>query len=328
MHPSILIVSALSASAFAMPQGVWKGPPTFSDPPNTRRPTNAPALPVWTAPRPDAGRTSTSRPVVSIPTTTLRPSSTTSSSSRTTSTPTSTTRSITSSTSRSTTSSTPAPSTAVPTSGIPSLSASSTASSSSAVPPTPSGAPLDPGHTPGAGQASLSSGSAYQKSILYHHNIARANHDAAPLIWNDTVAATAKITADTCRFEHYLPPNAGQGQNLFTTSGNYFNVTAGITESWYKGEFEAMRPHFGKPNLDSAVFHEVGHLTQVLWKGTTSVGCYSLDCGDRMVVGNQNPSRLNKYTVCNYYPPGNYGGQYAVNVGFPKSYTALGSWIN
>ncbi len=198
------------------------------------------------------------------------------------------------------------------------------------MPPVPSGAPLDPGHTPGAGQAYLNvgSGADYRNSILYHHNAARANHNAAPLVWNDTVAATAKITADTCRFEHYLPNGSGQGQNLFTISGDYFNVTAGITESWYKGEFAPMIPYFGKPDVPSDVFSEVGHLTQVLWKGTTSVGCYSLDCGSRMVVGGQSGSRLNKYTVCNYYPAGNYGGQFANNVGRPISTTALGSWIN
>lgn len=198
--------------------------------------------------------------------------------------------------------------------------------SSAAPTPAPSGAPLDPGHTPGAGQATLSAGLAYQNAILYHHNAARANHNAAPLVWNQTVADTAAVAANTCNFEHLIPAGAGQGQNLFTVSGAYFNVTAGITESWYKGEFQAMLPYFGQADIPDDVFHNVGHLTQVLWKGTTSVGCVSIDCGTRMVVGGQAGSPLNKYTVCNYYPAGNVGTQYAINVGRPISTTNLGSW--
>ena len=193
--------------------------------------------------------------------------------------------------------------------------------------PTGGAAPLDPGHISGTVQAGLtpSDGEAYINAILFHHNQARANHGADPLVWNATVADTAAITANTCEFSHYIPDGAGQGQNLFTTSGPVFNVTAGITEEWYKGEFEAMLPHFGAPILDDNVFHNVGHLTQVLWKGTTSVGCTSVDCGDAMTIGGQ-PSDLNKYTVCNYYPAGNVATLYALNVGLPISTTDLGSW--
>jgi hypothetical protein len=181
-------------------------------------------------------------------------------------------------------------------------------------------------HISGPSQASLQSGPEYQRAILYHHNAARANHGANPLVWNDTVAATAGILANRCNFAHYIPPGVGQGQNLFTVSGNAFNVTAGITESWYKSEFPPMQPYFGQASIPDDVFHNVGHLTQVLWKGTTSVGCVSTDCSGRMTVGSDTNSPLNKYTVCNYYPAGNVGGQYAINVGNPVSTTNLGSW--
>jgi len=193
--------------------------------------------------------------------------------------------------------------------------------------PTGGAAPLDPGHISGTVQAGLTpaDGEAYINAILFHHNQARANHGADPLVWNATVSDTAAITANTCEFSHYIPDGVGQGQNLFTTSGLVFNVTAGITEEWYKGEFEAMLSHFGAPILNDDVFHNVGHLTQVLWKGTTSVGCTSVDCGDAMTIGGQ-PSDLNKYTVCNYYPAGNVATLYAVSVGLPISTTDLGSW--
>jgi hypothetical protein len=205
---------------------------------------------------------------------------------------------------------------------------SNTPVSSSDIPvPTGGAAPLDPGHISGTAQAGLTpaDGEDYINAILFHHNQARANHGADPLVWNATVADTAAITANTCVFAHYIPNGAGQGQNLFTTSGPVFNVTASITESWYKGEFQAMFPYFGEPSLGNDIFHEVGHLTQVLWKGTTSVGCTSVDCGADMTIEGQ-ASNLNKYTVCNYYPAGNIATLYADNVGFPISTTDLGSW--
>jgi hypothetical protein len=180
-------------------------------------------------------------------------------------------------------------------------------------------------HTSGKSQAYLSSGPEYQAAILYHHNAARANHNAAPLTWDNNCAATALQAANRCTFEHYIPTGVRQGQNLFTVSGDAFNVTAGITESWYKGELGPMRPYFGQANIPDEVFHDVGHLTQMVWKGTTSVGCVSIDCGSRMLVGGK-PSTMNKFTVCNYAPAGNVGGGYAANVAYPNSLTALGSW--
>lgn len=215
----------------------------------------------------------------------------------------------------------------------PSSSSNAPAASSSAVPvfvpsaPAAPAAPAAEGHISGALQAYLSVGSEYQQAILYHHNTARANHGADPLVWDDAVAKTAAKAANTCKFEHYIPAGAGQGQNLFTVSGSAFNVTAGITESWYKGELPAMQPYFGQKDIPDDIFHNVGHLTQMVWKGTTKVGCVSIDCGSRMVVGGTT-STLNKYTVCNYAPAGNVAGQYAFNVGSPNGMgaAALGSW--
>jgi uncharacterized protein YkwD len=182
-------------------------------------------------------------------------------------------------------------------------------------------------HPTGEIQATLSSGAEYQAAVLYHHNVARANHGADPLVWDASCEANAKIAAQRCVFEHYIPEGAGQGQNLFTVSGDSFNVTAGITESWYKGEFAPMEPYWGSSDIPEEVFHSVGHLTQMVWKETTKVGCFSYDCGSAMKVGGAQ-SDLNKYTVCNYASPGNVGGGYAKNVGSPISTSNLGSWSN
>jgi uncharacterized protein YkwD len=184
-------------------------------------------------------------------------------------------------------------------------------------------------HPTGQVQDTLSSGPDYQAAVLYHHNAARANHDAEPLVWDDSCTANAKIAAEKCDFKHFIPEGAGQGQNLFTVSGDSFNVTAGITESWYKDEFAEMTNNnlWGATDIPEDIFHSVGHLTQMLWKETTKVGCVSLDCGSRMKI-NDASSSLNKYTVCNYAGPGNVGGAYAKNVGSPISSSSLGSWMD
>ncbi|KAF1938842.1 PR-1-like protein [Clathrospora elynae] len=198
---------------------------------------------------------------------------------------------------------------------------------SSSTVPAPQPTVLSNEHSSGTDQAYLSSGADYQAAVLFHHNAARANHNAEPLTWDADCEANARIAAKKCTFEHFIPQGAGEGQNLFTVSGNAFNVTAGITESWYKGELEPMMPYFGQKDIPDEVFHRVGHLTQLVWKSTTRVGCVSLDCGGAMVV-NDKSSTMNKYTVCNYSPAGNVGGEYAENVVAPISSTNLGSWTN
>ncbi|KAF1832005.1 PR-1-like protein [Decorospora gaudefroyi] len=182
-------------------------------------------------------------------------------------------------------------------------------------------------HISGTDQAYLSAGADYKASILFHHNSARANHNAAPLIWDSECENNARIAAETCNFKHFIPQGAGQGQNLFTVSGDAFNATAGISENWYKGELPEMMPWFGQSNIPRHVFEQVGHLTQMVWKATTKVGCVSLDCGNAMIVGGK-PSSMNKYTVCNYAPAGNVGGQYAANVASPISFAKLGGWAD
>jgi uncharacterized protein YkwD len=193
--------------------------------------------------------------------------------------------------------------------------------------PAPEPSATSESHISGYEQAYLSAGADYKAVIIYHHNSIRANHDAAPLTWDSDCEANARIAANKCDFKHFIPQGAGEGQNLFTVSGPAFNVTGGITQSWYKGELSDMEPWFGKPNIPHDVFEKVGHLTQLVWKGTTKVGCVSIDCGNAMTVNNE-ASTMNKYTVCNYSPPGNYAGEYAKNVSPPIASAKAVGWMD
>lgn len=184
-------------------------------------------------------------------------------------------------------------------------------------------------HPTGKVQATLYTGPGYQAAMLYHHNAARANHGAKPLVWDRDCEDGARRTADMCIFAH--PDFLGdlkQGQNLFATSGNFYNATAGITESWYKGELDKYLPYVGAADIPREVFHSVGHLTQMLWKSTTKVGCVTVDCGGNMRLSDDTPTDMNKFTVCNYNEPGNFAGKYAENVKGPGQTADLGNWAD
>jgi len=199
---------------------------------------------------------------------------------------------------------------------------------SSATPSTGTGTGTSADHPTGSQQANLQSGAGYIAAMLYHHNAARHNHNSPNLTWDASSATNALGTAQKCVFAHSIPQGSNQGQNIFATSGTQFQATYAVTESWYKGEFNAMLPYYGQPNIPSAVFGSVGHLTALIWNATTGVGCASVDCGTSMKDSNGNSIPYSKFTVCNYYPAGNIGGQYAAHVPPPISTTNLGNWYD
>lgn len=83
---------------------------------------------------------------------------------------------------------------------------------------------------------------------------------------------------------------------------------------------------YGQANIvDMSLFEKVGHFTQVVslatnreqfdhadrstlqvWNSTTDVGCANYNCAGM--------NGWDHYTVCNYWPPGNMGGEYGKNV--------------
>ncbi|KAG9228003.1 CAP domain-containing protein [Amylocarpus encephaloides] len=171
----------------------------------------------------------------------------------------------------------------------------------------------------------------YKTIVLDHHNRHRANHSASDLAWNSTLAAWAQKTANTCVFEHVMNEGTGHyGQNIVSVGQfpwHEMDLTSaaanGITESWYNGEEPAYN-HAGAPygssyGLDNPAVPEtvadILHFTQMIWGGSRTVGCATKQC-------EKDTSELSRkatvaYTVCNYFPQGNFGGEYDVNVARP-----------
>ena len=167
---------------------------------------------------------------------------------------------------------------------------------------------------------------AYKDLVLVHHNIHRANHSLPALEWNDTLYEFAKQSAQSCIYEHTnpVPP---YGQNI--AAGNApGNVSADITNGFYNGEiglFQQAIGEFGNNSPDMSDFEHWGHATQMLWKETTSVACYTASCtppgGNPQQCGSDG---MNVYLqkaacdvrafnlVCDYYPPGKFSSHCSV----------------
>jgi len=141
-----------------------------------------------------------------------------------------------------------------------------------------------------------------QNACLKVHNYWRAQHGAPALVWDATLAQHAQAWANrlaaTNTFEH--AKNTGEGENLFKSGGDASYKEA--VDAWYN---EEKLYNYNHPGFSMAT----GHFTQVVWKGTTKLGCAIQKRGRET------------YIVARYSPPGNVvgTGTFAKNVGRKNS---------
>ncbi|HWH17152.1 MAG TPA: CAP domain-containing protein, partial [Allosphingosinicella sp.] len=112
--------------------------------------------------------------------------------------------------------------------------------------------------------------------LLAIHNRERARVGVPPLVWDARLAAAAAAygprLAALGRLEHSPQQSRqGQGENLWMgTRGAY-------SPEEMAGGWAAERRYFRAgvfPNVSSSGnWSDVGHYTQMVWRGTTSVGC-------------------------------------------------------
>jgi uncharacterized protein YkwD len=154
------------------------------------------------------------------------------------------------------------------------------------------------------------------ENALYHHNIHRANHSAPIVTWSETLASAASQLASSCRYGHNTSIGiGGYGQNIamYATTHNLGTkvdfIRTSITEYWYNSEISLYGETYGV-EPDMASFHDWGHFSQIVWKRTAEVGCAVAFCDPKTGLARY----PGYYSVCNYNPAGNYGGQFAANV--------------
>ncbi|KAJ5793874.1 hypothetical protein N7457_000473 [Penicillium paradoxum] len=154
--------------------------------------------------------------------------------------------------------------------------------------------------------ASSGATNSYEEMVIFNHNIHRANHSSPDLTWSPKLAASAQTLASRCVFAHDVSiDGGGYGQNLASGIAAEY-VGAAISSAFYNNEAPRFADEYGKANPDTS-YMTWGHFSQVVWKSTTEVGCATAECSGQAPI-----------TVCNYSPPGNYGGMYAENVLAPK----------
>lgn len=99
-----------------------------------------------------------------------------------------------------------------------------------------------------------------------------------------------------------------EGQNLAASGSTNaasllpMNLLAeSITNLWYYGEVNVFLPsYYGQEDPDETNFSLYGHFTQLVWAGSTSIGCASQLCAAGTIFAGF-PSW---FTVCNYAPAG------------------------
>jgi hypothetical protein len=146
----------------------------------------------------------------------------------------------------------------------------------------------------------------WKQQILERHNLYRAQHCAPDLVWDEEVAATAQAWANRCVWDH--DSATPFGENLAYRDVNESPLST--IDSWY-GEIKDY--DFAAPGFS----RKTGHFTQVVWNGSTRIGCARAECpfaalGDAAQPGNA------YFYVCRYAERGNTDGRYPENVK-PKS---------
>merc|ERR1719189_2510620 len=90
-------------------------------------------------------------------------------------------------------------------------------------------------------------------------------------------------------------------------------ASARVTDSWYSEEKDYDYATGGKTAECEAIGSScmIGHFTQVVWNGSTKLGC-------GFAHGTSQGMQCT-WAVCRYTPPGNYVGQYVENVETPTA---------
>ena len=141
------------------------------------------------------------------------------------------------------------------------------------------------------------------QKILDHHNKVRMEVGVQKLTWNPKLASYAQSWAQyladskRCKLIHSKGiDKEGNivGENLFWGSdANSFTVMD-ASVSWYE---EKNMYHYER--IGDSKQNGVGHYTQMVWKNTKELGVGIAICKDGGIV-----------IVANYYPAGNYIGEY------------------
>ena len=141
----------------------------------------------------------------------------------------------------------------------------------------------------------------FSQEILDAHNKYRLAVGVPPLVWSNDLASAAQVWANTLNSNLQFAHDSGagaqnQGENIWMGTTGAFSLTQ-MVDSWGSEQQNFQNGSF--PNVSTTRnWFDVAHYSQMVWRGTTSVGCAG-------VPGSDGNYRL----VCRYSPAGNIQGQ-------------------
>jgi hypothetical protein len=134
-------------------------------------------------------------------------------------------------------------------------------------------------------------------------------------VWSDSLAAGAQAWADyqarTGDWCHATDAEKGgsYGESLSKENGYWFGTAipqgSSSTESLLEGWVSEKTQYNGEP-VDSTNYLRFGHYTQMVWRGTTQIGCATAITQEGVPLGAVGET---VYLVCRYSPAGNQLGQ-------------------
>jgi hypothetical protein len=136
--------------------------------------------------------------------------------------------------------------------------------------------------------------------LLAAHNAERARMRVAPLQWDPQLAASAAaygpMLASIGRLQHSpRGMRPGQRENLWMGTRGFYSPEQ-MVGTWVD-ERRLFRPGVFPAVSRTGNWSDVSHYTQLIWTGTTRVGCAIHSTGQW------------DYLICRYSPPGNVDGR-------------------
>jgi hypothetical protein len=144
-------------------------------------------------------------------------------------------------------------------------------------------------------------------ALTDYHNKLRSQYGLKPFVWDDTLANQAATYSTQCKFQHSNPGNPNYGENLAVNGANPEPKTFPYVD--WKAQLDGWKAEESSwdcKNNICASGAQCGHLTAMAWNGTTKVGCGAAKC----IPGTIYSTFWSQFLVCQYAPPGNFGGQH------------------
>jgi len=174
------------------------------------------------------------------------------------------------------------------------LQVSELGAAAAAAAPAPATTPA-PAATPAPPVAQPAGGGIDVQQILTAHNAYRNAVGVPPLTWSNQLASDAQGWANNlAQTGQMVHANVPQGENLWMGTTGFFTLTS-MVDSW-GGERQFFKNGVFPNVSTTGNWADVGHYTQVVWRGTTQVGCALASGGG------------NDFFVCRYSPAGNITG--------------------